>query len=91
MATQVTVMSWTAFSVCFLSLQGFCYVHIEFWGYKLYCVSDMCSKQKLIVEDRDRDKFVQNVVTIQGLTSSGYLSAIGDDNQMCELHPDGNR
>ncbi|KDO80762.1 hypothetical protein CISIN_1g0175181mg, partial [Citrus sinensis] len=25
-----------------------------------------------------------------GLTSSGYLLAIGDDNQMCELHPDGN-
>lgn len=28
---------------------------------------------------------------IQGLTSSGYLLAIGDDSQMCELHPDGNR
>ena len=28
---------------------------------------------------------------IQGLTSSGYLLAIGDDYQMCELHPDGNR
>ena len=26
-----------------------------------------------------------------GLTSSGYLLAIGDDNQMYELHPDGNR
>ncbi|KAG5382091.1 hypothetical protein IGI04_033561 [Brassica rapa subsp. trilocularis] len=25
-----------------------------------------------------------------GLTSSGYLLAIGDDNQMYELHPDGN-
>lgn len=28
---------------------------------------------------------------LQGLTSSGYLLAVGDDNQMCELHPDGNR
>ena len=28
---------------------------------------------------------------IQGLTPTGYLLAIGDDNQMCELHPDGNR
>ncbi|KAJ4877438.1 putative biotin--protein ligase-like isoform X2 [Raphanus sativus] len=27
----------------------------------------------------------------EGLTSSGYLLAIGDDNQMYELHPDGNR
>ncbi|KAG7016515.1 Biotin--protein ligase 2, partial [Cucurbita argyrosperma subsp. argyrosperma] len=26
----------------------------------------------------------------QGLTSSGHLLAIGDDSQMCELHPDGN-
>ncbi|CAL5333327.1 unnamed protein product [Camellia sinensis] len=26
-----------------------------------------------------------------GLTSSGYLLALGEDNQMCELHPDGNR
>ena len=28
---------------------------------------------------------------LQGLTTSGYLLAVGDDGQMCELHPDGNR
>ncbi|CAN6542616.1 unnamed protein product [Malus baccata var. baccata] len=48
------------------------------------------SGQRVIVQEKSEDQVVENVVTIQGLTSSGYLLAIGDDNQMCELHPDGN-
>ncbi|CAK9135525.1 unnamed protein product [Ilex paraguariensis] len=49
--------------------------------------------QRVIVQEKDenQDHLVENVVTIQGLTSSGYLLAIGEDGHMCELHPDGNR
>lgn len=57
---------------------------------ELYYRTWLHSEQKVVVEDRIEDKVVQNVVTIQGLTSSGYLLAMGDDNQMYELHPDGN-
>uniref|UniRef100_A0A7N2RB15 BPL/LPL catalytic domain-containing protein n=1 Tax=Quercus lobata TaxID=97700 RepID=A0A7N2RB15_QUELO len=46
--------------------------------------------QRVIVQEKNEDQMVENVVTIQGLTSSGYLLAIGEDNQMYELHPDGN-
>ncbi|XP_031124626.1 biotin--protein ligase 2-like [Ipomoea triloba] len=50
------------------------------------------SGQRVIVQEKteNQDQFVENVVTIQGLSSSGYLLAITDDGQTCELHPDGN-
>ncbi|EOA29337.1 hypothetical protein CARUB_v10025619mg [Capsella rubella] len=57
---------------------------------ELYYRTWLHSEQRVIVEEKVEDQVVQNVVTIQGLTSSGYLLAIGDDNQMYELHPDGN-
>ncbi|KAF7127148.1 hypothetical protein RHSIM_Rhsim11G0066000 [Rhododendron simsii] len=47
--------------------------------------------QRVIVQEKDDNQLVENVVTVQGLTSSGYLLAVGEDGQMCELHPDGNR
>ncbi|XP_022768233.1 biotin--protein ligase 1, chloroplastic-like isoform X4 [Durio zibethinus] len=58
---------------------------------ELYYRTWLHSGQRVIVQEKNEDRFVENVVTIQGLTSSGYLLAIGDDNQVCELHPDGNR
>ncbi|KAK9219690.1 hypothetical protein WN943_008336 [Citrus x changshan-huyou] len=80
---------------------------------ELYYKTWLHSGQRVIVQEKNEDQAVENVVTIQfllisvvyelynlygskatscleGLTSSGYLLAIGDDNQMCELHPDGN-
>ncbi|XP_024007044.1 biotin--protein ligase 1, chloroplastic isoform X2 [Eutrema salsugineum] len=57
---------------------------------ELYYKKWLHSEQRVIVEEKIEDRVVQNIVTIQGLTSSGYLLAIGDDNQMYELHPDGN-
>ncbi|XP_052296919.1 biotin--protein ligase 2-like isoform X1 [Citrus sinensis] len=57
---------------------------------ELYYKTWLHSGQRVIVQEKNEDQVVENVVTIQGLTSSGYLLAIGDDNQMCELHPDGN-
>ncbi|TYH72443.1 hypothetical protein ES332_D05G255700v1 [Gossypium tomentosum] len=58
---------------------------------ELYYRTWLHSGQRVIVQEKNEDRVVESVVTIQGLTSSGYLLAIGDDNQMCELHPDGNR
>ncbi|KAI4307316.1 hypothetical protein L6164_030518 [Bauhinia variegata] len=57
---------------------------------ELYYKTWLHSGQRVIVQEKNEDKVVQHVVTIQGLTSSGFLLAVGDDNQMCELHPDGN-
>ncbi|CAA7062340.1 unnamed protein product [Microthlaspi erraticum] len=57
---------------------------------ELYYRTWLHSEQRVMVEEKINDKVVQNAVTIQGLTTSGYLLAIGDDNQMYELHPDGN-
>ncbi|KAI4337772.1 hypothetical protein L6164_016148 [Bauhinia variegata] len=57
---------------------------------ELYYKTWLHSGQRVIVQEKNEDKVVEHVVTIQGLTSSGYLLAVGDDNQMCELHPDGN-
>ncbi|KAL8125187.1 hypothetical protein AgCh_012749 [Apium graveolens] len=59
---------------------------------ELYYKTWLHSGQRVIVEEKndDKDQGRQSVVTVQGLTSSGYLLAVGDDNQMCELHPDGN-
>ncbi|XWS23797.1 hypothetical protein CRYUN_Cryun28dG0046300 [Craigia yunnanensis] len=58
---------------------------------ELYYRTWLHSGQRVIVQEKNEDRVVENVVTIQGLTFSGYLLAIGDDNQMCELHPDGNK
>ncbi|KAH9756851.1 Biotin--protein ligase 1 [Citrus sinensis] len=58
---------------------------------ELYYKTWLHSGQRVIIQEKNEDQVVENVVTIQGLTSSGYLLAMGDDNQMCELHPDGNR
>ncbi|XP_021681448.2 biotin--protein ligase 2 isoform X2 [Hevea brasiliensis] len=57
---------------------------------ELYHRTWLHSGQRVIIQENNGDQVVENVVTIQGLTSSGYLFAIGDDNQICELHPDGN-
>ncbi|XP_010544448.1 PREDICTED: biotin--protein ligase 2 isoform X1 [Tarenaya hassleriana] len=57
---------------------------------ELYYRTWLHSGQRVIVQEKNGDQIVENVVTIQGLTSSGYLLATGDDNQMYELHPDGN-
>ncbi|XP_051123837.1 biotin--protein ligase 2-like [Andrographis paniculata] len=50
------------------------------------------SGQRIIVQEKDDDtnQVSEYVVTIQGLTSSGYLLAISEDGQAHELHPDGN-
>uniref|UniRef100_A0A803MGJ9 BPL/LPL catalytic domain-containing protein n=1 Tax=Chenopodium quinoa TaxID=63459 RepID=A0A803MGJ9_CHEQI len=58
---------------------------------ELYYQTWLHSGQRVIVQDTREGQIVDNAATIQGLTSSGYLLAIGDDGQMCELHPDGNR
>uniref|UniRef100_A0A2P2K3L9 BPL/LPL catalytic domain-containing protein n=1 Tax=Rhizophora mucronata TaxID=61149 RepID=A0A2P2K3L9_RHIMU len=57
---------------------------------ELYYRTWLHSGQRVIIQEKSADQVVENVVTIQGLTSSGYLLAIGEDGQMCELHPDGN-
>ncbi|KAK2971009.1 hypothetical protein RJ640_023441 [Escallonia rubra] len=59
---------------------------------ELYYNTWLHNGQRVIVQhkDEDQDEVVENVVTIQGLTSSGFLQALGDDGQMYELHPDGN-
>ncbi|WCJ44593.1 Biotin--protein ligase 2 [Euphorbia peplus] len=57
---------------------------------ELYYKTWLHSGQWVTIQEKKGDQLVEDVVTIQGLTSSGYLLAIGDDNQMCELHPDGN-
>ncbi|XP_038714741.1 biotin--protein ligase 2-like [Tripterygium wilfordii] len=56
----------------------------------LYYKTWLHSGQRVIVQENNDDQVVENVVTVQGLTSSGYLLAIAEDNQLCELHPDGN-
>ncbi|QCE15814.1 biotin--protein ligase 2-like isoform X1 [Vigna unguiculata] len=57
---------------------------------ELYIKTWLHSGQRVVVQEKNGDKVIEHVVTIQGLTSTGYLLAVGDDNQMCELHPDGN-
>ncbi|RWR95077.1 biotin--protein ligase 2 isoform X1 [Cinnamomum micranthum f. kanehirae] len=49
------------------------------------------SGQKVVIEEKSEGQSVEaTTVTIQGLTSAGYLLAIGEDSEPCELHPDGN-
>ncbi|KAK6939824.1 Biotinyl protein ligase (BPL) and lipoyl protein ligase (LPL), catalytic domain, partial [Dillenia turbinata] len=57
----------------------------------LYYKTWLHSGQRVVIQENNEDQMVENVVIIQGLTSSGYLLAVGEDNQMYELHPDGNR
>ncbi|XP_071724053.1 biotin--protein ligase 1, chloroplastic-like [Rutidosis leptorrhynchoides] len=57
---------------------------------QLYYESWLHSGQRVIVQEKNDDQVVENVVTIQGLSSSGFLSAVSYDNEVCELHPDGN-
>ncbi|XP_076904901.1 biotin--protein ligase 1, chloroplastic-like [Bidens hawaiensis] len=55
---------------------------------ELYYKAWLHSGQRVTVQDPEL--LLENVVTVQGLTSSGYLLAIADNGEMYELHPDGN-
>ncbi|XP_052202848.1 biotin--protein ligase 2-like [Diospyros lotus] len=57
---------------------------------ELYYNTWLHSGQRVSVQEKNEDQSLEKVVTIQGLTSSGFLLAVGEDGQMCELHPDGN-
>ncbi|GMH00281.1 hypothetical protein Nepgr_002120 [Nepenthes gracilis] len=57
---------------------------------ELYYKTWLHSGQRVVIKGASEGQSVDSVVTIQGLTSSGYLLAVGSDSQMCELHPDGN-
>ncbi|XP_071722192.1 biotin--protein ligase 2-like [Rutidosis leptorrhynchoides] len=59
---------------------------------ELYYKTWLHSGQRVVVQEKneDQDLLIENVVTVQGLTSSGYLLAIADNGEMFELHPDGN-
>ncbi|OVA08013.1 Biotin protein ligase [Macleaya cordata] len=57
---------------------------------ELYYKTWLHSGQRVVIQEKDEGQSVENVVTIQGLTSSGYLLAIGEDSHLYELHPDGN-
>ncbi|KAL6888722.1 hypothetical protein ACP4OV_009748 [Aristida adscensionis] len=55
-----------------------------------YYDSWLHSGQKVVVQDAHESLSEGSVVTIQGLTPTGYLYAIGQDGESYELHPDGN-
>ncbi|KAL4569258.1 hypothetical protein LXL04_024894 [Taraxacum kok-saghyz] len=59
---------------------------------ELYYKTWLHSGQRIVVEEKskEQDLLTENVVTVQGLTSSGYLLAIADNGERFELHPDGN-
>lgn len=59
---------------------------------KQYLKTWLHSGQRIIVQKKDenQDQISETVVTVKGLTASGYLLAITDDGETCELHPDGN-
>ncbi|XP_022856814.1 biotin--protein ligase 2-like isoform X2 [Olea europaea var. sylvestris] len=59
---------------------------------ELYYKTWLHSGQRVIVQEKNenQDQISENVVTIQGITTSGYLLAVTEDGQACELHPDGN-
>ncbi|XP_068639894.1 biotin--protein ligase 2-like isoform X2 [Aristolochia californica] len=58
---------------------------------ELYYKTWLHGGQKVFVEERNEEQLVEIIpVTIEGLTSSGYLLAIGEDKKYYELHPDGN-
>ncbi|KAF3322530.1 biotin--protein ligase 2-like isoform X2 [Carex littledalei] len=56
----------------------------------LYCKTWLHSGQKVVIEEKIDGRSIQVEVTIQGLTSSGYLLATDKQNNFYELHPDGN-
>uniref|UniRef100_M8B9E8 Biotin--protein ligase n=1 Tax=Aegilops tauschii TaxID=37682 RepID=M8B9E8_AEGTA len=56
-----------------------------------YYNSWLHSGQRVVVQDAHEGQSVNSVVTIKGLTPSGYLYAVGEDGKSYELHPDGNR
>ncbi|KAL8144513.1 hypothetical protein V2J09_017545 [Rumex salicifolius] len=58
---------------------------------ELYYKTWLHSGQRVIVKDTAEGQSMNSVVAIQALTPSGYLLAVSDDGQTCELHPDGNR
>nr|CAB3448943.1 unnamed protein product [Digitaria exilis] len=55
-----------------------------------YYKSWLHSGQRVVVQDAHESQSAGSVVTIQGLTPTGYLYAIGKDDKSYELHPDGN-
>ncbi|CAA0827866.1 Biotin--protein ligase 1- chloroplastic [Striga hermonthica] len=59
---------------------------------ELYYKTWLHSGQRVIVQEMNEDdeQISEHVVTIQGLTESGYLLAVTESGQICELHPDGN-
>ncbi|XP_066324995.1 biotin--protein ligase 2-like isoform X2 [Miscanthus floridulus] len=63
--------------------QGFQALEEQYYNSWLHC------GQRVVVQDAHESKS-GSVVTIQGLTPTGYLYAIDEDNKSYELHPDGN-
>ncbi|CAD6247970.1 unnamed protein product [Miscanthus lutarioriparius] len=63
--------------------QGFQALEEQYYNSWLHC------GQRVVVQDAHESKS-GGVVTIQGLTPTGYLYAIDEDNKSYELHPDGN-
>ncbi|KAL0912326.1 hypothetical protein M5K25_018290 [Dendrobium thyrsiflorum] len=57
---------------------------------ELYCRTWLHSDQKVVIEEKQEEQVVNIVVTIKGLTSSGYLLAMDEEQRYFELHPDGN-
>ncbi|KAJ0975797.1 hypothetical protein J5N97_017762 [Dioscorea zingiberensis] len=57
---------------------------------ELYYKTWLHSGQKVVIEEKCDGHIENSVVTIQGLTSSGYLLATDEENKKFELHPDGN-
>ncbi|KAL5718921.1 hypothetical protein ACHQM5_011773 [Ranunculus cassubicifolius] len=57
----------------------------------MYCRAWLHTEQRVVIQETGQDGLVEETgVTIQGLTSAVYLLAVDDDNQLYELHPDGN-
>ncbi|KAJ6848363.1 biotin--protein ligase 2-like [Iris pallida] len=58
---------------------------------ELYYKTWLHSGQRVVIEEKLEGQSVEGTeVTIQGLTSTGYLLATDEDNHHYELHPDGN-
>ncbi|KAI0499020.1 hypothetical protein KFK09_019920 [Dendrobium nobile] len=57
---------------------------------ELYCRTWLHSDQKVVIEEKQEEQVVNIAVTIKGLTSSGYLLAMDEEQRYFELHPDGN-
>ncbi|XP_011626364.1 biotin--protein ligase 2 isoform X1 [Amborella trichopoda] len=58
---------------------------------EVYYATWLHSGQKVVIEEKNECGLPQkSVVTVQGLTPSGYLLAVDDEDKRYELHPDGN-